>query len=220
MKASSEAVKATPDLSWLQELTPAAPGRIQLLGTRDQDNPTARAAFALGRQRGYEAGLKTGQLQGFEEGAKVKKQRESDEASEVAMRLHEVLVRFQDQMASLESQVASDLVSLSIDIARQVLRRELALDKNSLIPVATEALRALGEGLSHIELRVNPVDAQRLGEHLEHQPNGARCHLVPDPGIAPGGLRLEADSGVVDATFEARWQAVMANLGRDEEPLP
>lgn len=220
MKASSEAVKATPDLSWLQELTPAAPGRIQLLGTRDQDNPTARAAFTLGRQRGYEAGLKTGQLQGFEEGAKVKKQRESDEASEVAVRLHEVLVRFQDQMASLESQVASDLVSLSIDIARQVLRRELALDKNSLIPVATEALRALGEGLSHIELRVNPDDAQHLGEHLEHQPNGARCHLVPDPGIAPGGLRLEADSGVVDATFEARWQAVMANLGRDEEPLP
>lgn len=219
MKASSETAKPTTGLAWLQELTPTAPGRIQLLGTRDQDNPTARAAFALGRQRGYEAGLKAGQLQGFEEGSKVKKIRESDEASEVAVRLSEVLARFQEQMAGLESQVASDLVSLSIDIARQVLRRELTLDKNSLIPVANEALRALGEGIGQIELRVNPEDAQRLGKHLEHHPSGPRCHLVPDPAIAPGGLRLEADSGVVDATFEARWQAVMSNLGRDEEPL-
>ncbi len=220
MKALSDGTKPTPDLSWLQELTPTAPGRIQLLGIRDQDNPTARAAFALGRQRGYEAGLKAGQLQGFEEGSKVKKRRESDDASEVAVRLNDVLVRFQEQMKGLESQVASDLVSLSIDIARQVLRRELVLDKNSLLPVAQEALRALGEGLGQMELRVNPDDAERLGEHLQHQPNGPRCHLVSDPAIAPGGLRLEADSGVVDATFEARWQAVMANLGRDEEPLP
>lgn len=220
MKASSEAVGVKPDMSWLQELAPAAPGRIQLLGTRDQDNPTARAAFALGRQRGYEAGLRAGQQQGFAEGAKVLRQRESDDASEVATRLHEVLTRFQDQMVGLESQVASDLVSLAIDIARQVLRRELVLSKEGLMPVATEALRALGEGVSHIELRVHPDDAALLGEHLHKRPGGARCHLVEDASVRPGGLRLEADSGVVDASFEARWQAVMANLGRDEEPLP
>lgn len=220
MKASSEAVGLKPDMSWLQELTPTAHGRIQLLGTRDHDNPTARAAFALGRQRGYEAGLRTGQQEGFAEGARVLQQRESDHASDVADRLHAVLARFQDQMVGLESQVASDLVSLAIDIARQVLRRELVLAKDGLIPVATEALRALGEGISHIELRVHPGDAKLLAEHLNKQPNGARCHLVEDSSIRPGGLRLEADSGVVDATFEARWQAVMANLGRDEEPLP
>ena len=33
-------------------------------------------------------------------------------------------------------------------------------------------------------------------------------------------VAFEADTGVADASFEARWQSVMASLGRDEEPLP
>ena len=220
MKASSEEVKPASGLSWLDELAPAGSGRIRVLGRRDEANETARAAFMLGRQRGYAAGLRTGQDKGFSDGARVLTQRESDEAGGVATRLHETLGRFQEQMAALESQIASDLVSLSIDIARQVLRRELSTSREGLLPVAMEALRALGEGASHIELRVNPEDAALLRLQLDSQPGGPRCHLRPDSAIMRGGLRLEADSGVVDATFEARWQAVMMNLGRDEEPLP
>ena len=44
------------------------------------------------------------------------------------------------ELGLLESQVASDLVSLAIDIAREVLRRELATDPESLRPVIREAL--------------------------------------------------------------------------------
>lgn len=212
--------KAAATLSWLDELAPPAGGRIRVLGTRDMDNETAHAAYMLGRQRGYDAGLKAGQLQGFEEGAKARTGQISAEARGVATRLHETLTEFQAQMAGLESQLASDLVSLAIDIARQVLRQELSYSHDSLIPVANEALRALGEGASQIELRIHPDDAALLREHLDTLPGGARCQIVEDHAMRPGGLRLDADSGVVDASFEARWQAVMLNLGRDEEPLP
>ncbi|MES2423153.1 MAG: flagellar assembly protein FliH [Pseudomonadota bacterium] len=221
MKVSSEEVKAAPaGLSWLDELAPAGHGRIRLLGRRDEANETARAAFMLGRERGYAAGIRAGTEQGYVDGTRSLGHRESQEAAGVATKLHETLGRFQEQMAGLESQIASDLVSLAIDIARQVLRRELTVSREGLIPVAIEALRAIGEGASHVELRVHPDDAALLREHLENKPGGPRCHLQEDYSILRGGLRLEADSGVVDATFEARWQAVMMNMGRDEEPLP
>lgn len=190
------------------------------LSSRDLDNQTARAAFDLGHQRGYAKGLQKGHEQGYIEGSRALEDFQSREAADAAQHMQKIVSSFKGEMATLESQLASDLVSLAIDIARQVLRDELRLRPDALLPAATEALRALGEGASRMEVRVNPADASLLREHLEHQALNAGWKLQPDPTIMPGGCRIEADTGVADATFEARWQAVMSSLGRDEEPLP
>ena len=44
--------------------------------------------------------------------------------------------------------------------------------------------------------------------------------LVADEDLPRGGCRVEGDTGIAEAGFETRWQAVMARLGRDEEPGP
>jgi flagellar assembly protein FliH len=190
------------------------------LSQRDLDNQTARAAFDLGHQRGYAKGLQKGHEQGYIEGSRALEDFQSREAADAAQHMQKIVTSFRDEMTTLESQLASDLVSLAIDIARQVLRDELRFRPDALLPAAREALRALGEGASRMELRVNPSDAALLREHLEHQAPSLGWKVHPDPAIMPGGCRIDADTGVADATFEARWQAVMASLGRDEEPLP
>ena len=88
------------------------------------------------------------------------------------------------------------------------------------LPAATEALRALGEGASRMELRVHPSDAPVLRQHLQDQPGAPAWQIHEDPDMARGGCRIEADTGIADASFETRWQCVMAAMGRDEEPLP
>ncbi len=220
MKASSDSMDPAAGLSWLEELAPLGSQRIRVLGRRDEANEKAHAAYLLGRQRGHDAGIRIGRQQGYAEGAQALAAASAGEARQVAQTLHDLATRFQEQLGALESEVATDLVSLAIDIAREVLRREVTMTPQGLLPVATEALRALGEGASHMEMRVHPGDADLLREHLGTFPGGVRCHLREDSSITRGGLRLEADTGVVDATFEARWQSVMATLGRDEEPLP
>lgn len=199
---------------------PIAAGPRPALSHRDLDNQTARAAFDLGHQRGYAKGLRKGHEQGYIEGSRALEDFQSREAADASQHMQKIVSAFKGEMATLESQLASDLVSLAIDIARQVLRDELRLRPDALLPAATEALRALGEGASRMEVRVNPADAALLHEHLEHQALNTGWKLQPDPSIMPGGCRIEADTGVADATFEARWQAVMSSLGRDEEPLP
>ena len=193
---------------------------VRHLGPRDLTNETARAAYALGRRRGFEQGARNGLQQGYSEGSQALDDFQSRKAADVARQMQQLVDNFRTEMGALESQVASDLVSLAVDIARQVLRRELTQDANALLPVASEALRALAEGASQLELRVNPADAPMLRQHLDSLPAACVWQLCEDPSITRGGCRVEADTGVADASFEARWQAVMASLGRDEEPLP
>lgn len=189
------------------------------LSPRDLTNETARAAYALGRRRGFEQGARAGLQQGYSEGSQALDDFESRKAADIARQMQSLVDGFRGELAALQSQVASDLVSLAVDIARQVLRRELATDPASLLPVAAEALRALGEGASQLEVRMNPDDASLLRDHLQAMPAAKSWQLTEDPSVHRGGCRVEADTGVADASFEARWQAVMDALGREGEPL-
>ncbi len=196
----------------------AAPGALpRPLGQRDLDNETARAAYALGRRRGFEQGAREGQQQGYTEGSQAFETFESNKQAEMSQQAQALVDSLRAEMAALESRVATDVVTLAVNIARQVLRRELSLDANALVPVASEALRALGEGASHLEVRVNPQDAAPLRRHLETLPAAQAWTLAEDASITRGGCRVEADTGIADATLEARWQGVMASLGRDDD---
>ncbi|HZY19157.1 MAG TPA: flagellar assembly protein FliH [Ramlibacter sp.] len=203
----------------LSELSGARPAPARPLSARDLNNETARAAYALGHRRGYEQGARAGLAQGYSEGSQALEAFQSRKAADVAAQMQRMLDGFGRDLAALESQVASDLVSLAVDIARQVLRRELSTDPQALLPAAREALRALGEGASSLELRMHPEDAARIAPHLDAVQSGT-CRIAEDPQLPRGSCQVEGDTGIADAGFEARWHAVMARLGRDEEPLP
>lgn len=189
------------------------------LTSRDLTNETARAAFALGRKRGYDQGLRDGLEQGFDQGSQALAAFEQQKTAELVKRIQPLADAFRAGLASLETDVAADLASLAIDIARQVLRRELALDPKALLPAAQEALSSVAEGAAQLRVHVHPGDAAMLEEHLDLVRSG-QCQLKPDMQLAPGSCRVEADTGIAEAGFTQRWQAVMATLGREWEPAP
>ncbi len=202
----------------LQALAAPAPQASRRLSARDFSNELARQAYALGHRRGHEQGLRAGFDQGYEQGSQALEAAQSRAAADLAARMNRILDGFQRDLQSLETQLASDMVTLAVDIAREVLRRELSLGPEALLPAAREALRALGEGASALEIHLNPQDAARLAPQLEAVQAG-HCSVREDPGLPAGSCRVEGDTGIADAGFEARWQAVMARLGRDEEPF-
>lgn len=204
------------DLSELQE---AAPRPARPLSSRDLSNETARAAFELGRKRGYARGVREGFQQGFEQGSQALEAFEMQKTAEIARRMQPLADGFRAGLAALESDVAADLVTLAVDIARQVLRREVQADPQALLPAAREALRSVAEGASQLKMHVHPDDAAMLAEHLDLVRSG-RCELRPDAALAPGSCRVEADTGIAEAGFAERWQAVMAGLGREWEEAP
>ncbi len=202
----------------LDELDEPQPRTMRALTSRDLDNDAARTAFAMGRKRGHEQGLREGRERGFAEGSQALAGFEAQKTAELARRMQPLADSFRAGLAALESDVAADVVSLAIDIARQVLRREPALDPLALLPAAREALRSVAEGASHLQLHVHPDDAAVLQDHLDAVRSG-QCELKLDPDLVPGSCRIEGDTGIAEAGFAERWKAVMATLGREWEDL-
>jgi hypothetical protein len=161
----------------LTELAGALAPAPRRLTARDLSNETARAAYALGHRRGYEQGARAGLQQGFTEGSQALEAHQSRKAADVAGQMQRILDAFGRDMAALEAQVASDLVSLAVDIARQVLRRELSLDEQALLPAAREALRTLGEGASALEIHLHPRRRRAASRRTwtPSRPDAARC---------------------------------------------
>lgn len=203
----------------LAELT--APGRQPApLRARDLDTEVGRAAFAMGRKRGWEEGHRAGREQGLRDGVQVLSDGKIKAVAETTRQLQALVDEFRGELGRLETELADRVVTLAVDIAREVLRRELATDPRALLPALGEALRALGEGAGRLELHVNPQDAALLRSHLQAQPGLPHWQVHEDASIRAGGCRVEADTGVVDARLDSRWQAVMDALGRPEEMLP
>jgi flagellar assembly protein FliH len=130
--------------------------------------------------------------------------------------------RFAGLAATLEAEIAgfgdrhaAALADLALEIARQMLRADMRVSREALVPVVREALASLPEGLRRPQIVMHPADVPlvrgQLGDLLER----GGWIVVEDHRIAPGGCRIETESGDVDATLATRWRRLAASLGRD-----
>ena len=109
-----------------------------------------------------------------------------------------------DRQALLEG-LSPEVADLAMTIARRVLGRELEAVPDEVVALARRLVRRID---GPAVLRVHPDDAPLL----EAEPLPPGVVLRPDPGLAVGGLRLETEDGVLDATIQGR-------LGRVAESL-
>lgn len=115
----------------------------------------------------------------------------------------------------LQQGMAQELLALACDLARQVVRRELATDREAVLPVVREALGLLvGEGRP-ATVRLSPQDWALLEQPLREEFAGAKVHWVADANVQPGDCLVESAGTVVDGSLDKRWQRAVAALGLD-----
>lgn len=161
--------------------------------------------------------------QGFEQGRQTGAQETRDalteplrqQAQEHAQRLAALLANAQAELDAVQHALADQVLLLACDIARQVVRRELAQPLEPVRAVVNETLSLLTDDARPAVLRLHPVDAQRLGSSMTEPLARQRVILVPDARLTPGGCVLETAQGSVDATVERRWARAVGNLGLD-----
>jgi flagellar assembly protein FliH len=161
------------------------------------------------KQEGHREGYAAGHAEGLAAG---KAQVEAMGRQE-ALRLAQTLENLERRIAELTQVVAGDLLALSIEIARQVVRQTVAVKPEVLMGVIHEALQELP--LLHAAIHLNPEDASlarlRAGDQLTHA--GHRIH--EDPKLKRGDVIIEAGGSHLDATLAARWRRVVEALGQD-----
>jgi flagellar assembly protein FliH len=169
-------------------------------GAPAQMTERERRAFERGRAQGHAEGQAAERRVKIEHGAKV------------AAVIDQMRARF----GELETSGGDALLDLALTIARQVVRREISLQRDALLPVAREAVGLIIDQHAHPRVYINPQDLASLRADFDADGLFKGCRFIADPRVARGGCRVETAQGEVDATLATRWERVLASIGGSE----
>lgn len=181
------------------------------LPTAEEIERVHHEAHTAGYTAGYSTGYAAGYATGHEEGIKA--------AQAVATDMASLMEHLQQALATIDQDVAEQLLVLAIEIANQVLRQSLHVQPELILPVVREAVTALHPHHGQPLLFVHPDDAALVRSHLGEQLAHANWRIIDDKTLSAGGCRVELGASEVDATLETRWRRVIEAIGVNQEWL-
>ena len=135
------------------------------------------------------------------------------EALVIKERLLGLTSDLEQSIAGIEQNVAEQLLTTAVEIARQVLRQSLQIKPELLLPAVREAVAALQFNSGHPALLAHPDDVALIRQHMGDRLAHGNWRIIEDPTIARGGCRVELGASAVDATLETRWKRVIETIG-------
>lgn len=168
------------------------------------------------RKEGYAQGYSQGQTQGYGDGHREGYARGLEGARNEASRLQEIAGNFQQALGRVDAEIADALISLALDVARQLVRKTMDIDPAALVPAARELLNAEPPLSGAPCLLLNPDDVALVETHMRGELEAAGWTLRADATVARGGCIASAASGELDGTLATRWERVIKALGRTD----
>lgn len=199
--------------------------KLEAAGKQAED--IEKAAWDDGVEKGRQEGYPKGLAEGRAAGEAAAREEFAAQTDGVAAALEAMVEELQARKLGLEAEAEADLLRLAVGIARLVVRREIAIDEDYILPTLRAAIRTSTER-SDLVARVHPDDLAAVKRELPSLRNAftdlGRVRLEPDPAVGRGGIRLVGQSGEVDMRLTTQFAAIEdALLGRAEDasfPLP
>lgn len=160
------------------------------------------AGMNEGRQLGHQQGFEEGKAQGLEKGLEESRQQQAP----VHARMQQLVSEFQNTLDALDSVIASRLMQMALEAARQVIGHTPVVDNSALIKQIQGLLQQEPLFSGKPQLRVHPDDLQRVEEMLGATLSLHGWRLRGDPSLHHGGCKVSADEGDLDASVATRWQ--------------
>lgn len=160
-------------------------------------------------REGYEAGHAEGLAAGLAEGRRL--------AEAEARQLMSLSTSFREAIARADEAMAQTLLDLALDLTHALTKASLAVRPERVLPIVREAVRYMPIVQSPARLYLSPADRPLVERHLGEELARSGWHLADDPGVEPGGCRVETASNQIDATLPTRWKRLVEALGRDTD---
>ena len=171
-----------------------------------------RHAAEEGRREGHDEGYARGQQEGYEAGHAEGLAAGRKYLEEAAGRFAGLLESLHRPLLGQEQELREAMLEVTAQIARAVIRAELAIQPESVAHVIEEALAALPLGARNVRVYVSPADRALLEDFGAGEAVPA---LLVDAALAPGDCRVEAAESLVDFRQSARLAAILGQfLGR------
>ncbi len=168
-------------------------------------------ARAQAHAEGYASGMEEGRAAGLTEGRAL--------AEQERLSLQEIAEAFGTEVAQANELIANDMLDLSLDLAKAMLKTALNVRPELIIPMVREAIHYLPTLQQPTLLYLHPDDAAIVATHMGDELNTAGWRVVEDPHMDRGGCRVETVTNQIDATTSTRWQRIAATLGKDSDWL-
>ncbi|NOY71507.1 MAG: flagellar assembly protein FliH [Gammaproteobacteria bacterium] len=181
---------------WKSKPVNRASGQQHNMLTASQLEALQNQAKDEGYQAGYQEGLDKGEV---EIKQKVKK-------------IEKIISMLSVPLELLDDTVEKELTTLSLIIARQIIRRELKTDPDHVVAVVKEAVSALPLASRNIRIILHPEDAVLIKENLSLNEDVGNWSVVDDPALTRGDCKVSTETSHIDATIEKRLTAIAAEL--------
>lgn len=156
------------------------------------------------QKQAYDEGFARGQADGLREaGAQM--------GTRLA-HLSSILNSIAAPLKELDERAEQELVTLAMNAARLIVRRELKTDPAQVLAAVREAMAVLPAAARNVRLHLHPEDALLVREHMKLNAEEHAWKVVEDPVLARGGCKVLTDTSQIDASLETRLTAILATL--------
>ncbi len=126
------------------------------------------------------------------------------------------LAQFMSAKQDVFEYIAPDILEISVDIAKKIIKKELETDPQVLLNTIIEVLRSISKSEQKITIRVRPQSVQFIKDTI---PNityqygiDSKINIVADPSIEDGGCVFQTNNGIVDASIDTQIEIIKKAL--------
>jgi len=153
----------------------------------------------------------------YRQGVAAGRQEAADHAQAERAELKSMSVAFQEMLQEFEQGLANDVLSMSLELTKLIVREAIRVKPDVVLSVVREAVSSLNGLDGNTIIYLHPADAALLREVARDDPLANQpWKIADDTRMERGGCRIETASSEVDATLETRWRRVIAALGRED----
>lgn len=126
------------------------------------------------------------------------------------------LAQYMNAKQDVFEYIAPDILEISVDIAKKIIKKELESDPQVLLNTIIEVLRSISKSEPKITIRVRPQSVQFIKDTI---PNityqygiDSKINIVADPSIEDGGCIFQTNNGIVDASIDTQIEIIKKAL--------
>lgn len=112
--------------------------------------------------------------------------------------------------------IAPDIIEISLDIARKIIKHEVQIDPQIVIDTVMDILKNIPKNEPQITIKVNTTQAQYVKDTLPEQLTllgvESKLSIVADDNITEGSCVVQTNNGVVDASIDAQIDIIQKAL--------
>ena len=192
--------------------------------------PTAEEieqVYENARKEGFETGHAEGHAQGLREGFASGEAQAREQLNAQADVLAQAIASLDVALAELDQQVADELLTLAVELARKMCLHSISRPEN-VRALVQDALQQIPQ--KNLQIHLHPQDAAHVRARLLEGLDETQQRIVEDDTLTPGGCILLGDGNHLDASVQIRWRRILGEVGfsgheaqwevGEEEPMP